>query len=221
MSRRLSEIELEQTKTIEGWIWPYKDVKCWPWLQREKDLPDLISKHCKDKNVVVEAGGNAGFYVKAYANLFKTVYTFEPDNLNFRCLTANVEEKNVFKFQACLGYDRQLVNLNTSRGNIGSYHVEVDTQENISKGIIPTLRIDDLNLPQCDLIHLDIEGFELEALKGSIETITRTRPVIAVEWMNHGSKYEADDNQIQTFLEQLGYSSIEKIYHENIFVYQK
>jgi len=216
MGKKLTIKELEQVTTIEGWMWPLKDSKCWPWLQNEKDLPHLISKHCKNKSVVVEAGGNAGFYVKQYAEIFKTVYTFEPDNLNFYCLSNNVKEKNVVKFQACLGSERKLIELTSSSRNIGAYSIHANVQ-----GFIPTLLIDDLNLHVCDLIHLDIEGFEYYALKGALETIKRTKPVIALEWMNHGeARYGSSNNDIEKFLNELGYKSVEKIYHENIFAYQ-
>ena len=49
------------------------------------------------------------------------------------------------------------------------------------EGAIPTLRVDDLGLKVCDLLYLDIEGYELFALRGSAETIRRCRPVIACE----------------------------------------
>jgi FkbM family methyltransferase len=201
---------------IDGWVWPLKDQKCWPWLQREHDLPALISAHCKEQRVVLEAGGNAGFYVKKYAELFNSVYTFEPDNLNFQCLVANVKEKNVFKFQSCIGYDRNLVSMVSSNRNIGMYHINLE-----ESGFITTIQIDDLNLPVCDLIHLDIEGFEFEALKGGIETIKRCKPVIALEWMNHGERYGNPDEKIEQFLTELGYTSVDKVYHENIFVFKE
>jgi FkbM family methyltransferase len=212
---KLTDQEREiATTTIDGWVWPAKDRNCWDWLQTEKDLPELISNLCSEKSVVIEAGGNAGFYVKKYSEIFDTVYTFEPDNLNFYCLSQNVREKNVIKIQSCLGDARKTVSLSSSKKNTGAYSVDTDVN-----GIIPTLLIDDLHLEKCDLIHLDIEGFELFALKGAIETIKRTKPLIALEWMNHGDKFDASDNKIEEFLETLGYKSIKKIYHENIFAY--
>lgn len=211
---KLTPEQLEEKTIIDGWVWPLKDQKTWPWLQNEHDLPDIISKYCSQKRVVVEAGGNAGFYVKKYSKLFETVYTFEPENLNFQCLVENVPEKNVIKIQSCLGYDRNLVDLVMSRRNIGMYHVSLE-----STGQIPTLRIDDLNLQICDLIHLDIEGFEYEALRGAEDTIKRTRPVIALEWMNHSAKFGTTEDTIENFLLSLGYKSAKKVYHENIFTY--
>jgi hypothetical protein len=38
--------------------------------------------------------------------------------------------------------------------------------------------------------------------------------------MNHGEKFGAGNNDIEKFLNGLGYMSIEKIYNENVFVYQ-
>jgi FkbM family methyltransferase len=216
MGRRLTEEQQEMTMELEGWIWPYKDVKCWPWLQNEKDLPDIIASECEHKRVIVEAGGNAGFYVKAYAALFDTVYTFEPDNLNFFCLSQNVREKNVIKMQACIGHSRKQVSMITSRGNIGMYHVDRQVT-----GIIPIIQVDDLNLEICDCIHFDIEGFEFEALKGSIETIKRCKPVIALEWMDHSKKFDAGNDVIESWLTDLGYRAVKEIYHEKIFRFEK
>lgn len=216
MGRRITEEQAEMTMELEGWVWPYKDVKCWPWLQNEKDLPDIIASVCENQRVIVEAGGNAGFYVKSYARLFDTVYTFEPDNLNFFCLSQNVREKNVIKMQSCIGHNRQLVSLTTSRGNIGMYHVKKhDT------GIIPVIQVDDLHLEVCDCLHFDIEGFEFEALKGSIETIKRCKPVIALEWMDHSKKFDAGNDVIEAWLTDLGYKAVKEIYHEKIFKFEK
>ncbi len=214
------KLSLEEEETlvvnVDGWTWPAKDRNTWDWLQKEKDLPEVISSLCSEKSVVVEAGGNAGFYVKKYAELFDTVYTFEPDNLNFFCLNQNVREKNVIKIQACLSDNHNLVSLTPNRRNIGAYSVDPEVD-----GIIPTFLIDDLNLKTCNLIHLDIEGYELFALKGAIETIKRTRPLIALEWLNHGEKFDASDAKIEEFLTSLGYKSLIQVYHENIFFYQE
>jgi hypothetical protein len=43
------------------------------------------------------------------------------------------------------------------------------------------LTIDSLSLPNCDLIYLDIEGYEMLALFGAANTISNYFPVIAVE----------------------------------------
>ena len=39
-----------------------------------------------------------------------------------------------------------------------------------------------MDLPGCDFYKLDIEGFECEALRGSLETIKKYRPFIWIEY---------------------------------------
>ena len=95
----------------DGWLWPSNDRACWDWLQNEKDNPALVTNFCREKRVIVQAGGNCGFYIKQYAELFETVYTFEPDPQNFLCLVNNVAEQNVIKIQACLGNEHKLVGM--------------------------------------------------------------------------------------------------------------
>ena len=209
----MTEEELNKIELREGWYWPFKDRSCWPWLQNEKDNPDLVAAYCSSKRTIIQAGGNVGFYVRPYAAMFDRVITFEPERLNFQCLVQNVTEPNVIKVQACLGYERNAVGMIVSRKNIGAYHVSD------KPGLIPTLLIDDFNVQDCDLMHLDIEGFELHALRGAVETIKRCHPVIALEWMNHGEKYGAPDSAIEEFLNELGYHRRGEVYHDVIFTY--
>lgn len=212
MGYRMTEEELNRIELREGWYWPFKDRSCWPWLQNEKDNPMLVAAYCTERRTVIQAGGNVGFYVKPYAQMFDRVITFEPERLNFQCLVQNITEPNVIKVQACLGYERNAVGMIVSRKNIGAYHVSD------SPGIIPTLLIDDFAVQDCDLIHLDIEGFELNALRGAVETIRRCRPVIALEWMNHGEKYGAPDSVVESFLHSLDYVAHGDVYHDKVFI---
>ena len=45
------------------------------------------------------------------------------------------------------------------------------------------LRLDSLALPRVDLIKIDIEGMEAEALAGAAALIAKQRPIILVEWI--------------------------------------
>lgn len=157
-----------------GLLWPAADDETRRTSQLSIGDIDIVCGHCPERRVVVQAGGNCGLWPRALGERFRFVYTFEPDPANFRCLCANAPAENVFKFNAALGIDRRCVDLARNPKRVGSHHIA-------GAGPIPTLRIDDLALEVCDLIYLDVEGYEQFVLAGATETINRCRPVIAIE----------------------------------------
>jgi hypothetical protein len=74
--------------------------------------------------------------------------------------------------------------------------------ETKDKYYIPMITIDSLGLDDIDLMQLDLEGFEYDALVGARETIERCKPVIIVE--------STSDN-VDTFLAEFGYVNWKKI----------
>lgn len=159
----------------------------------------------KEKNVVVQAGGYCGVFPRLLSQIFDCVYTFEPDPLNFYCLTRNCQSDNVIKSQAALGNSHGL--LSVVRTNVHNKGMNVMRQSKTAS--IPTYRIDDLGLTACDLIALDTEGFEFEVLRGAAETISRFRPVITVE---------DPTPEIDSFLEKQEYK-IQAIVHGRDAIY--
>lgn len=196
----------------DGYWWPKSDKRCWQYMLDHPDIPEKVAEHVEEKNrkVIVQAGGNCGFYPKKYSELFETVYTFEPDWLNFYCLNLNVSTPNVIKAQACLGNEHKLVSLNIKEVNRGKNFVNGD-------GIYPVYKIDDLNLNSCSAIQLDIEGFEYYALLGAINTIQQHKPVIVLEiWDQLENRYEKNINQKTfEFLSSLGYQHIDTMYESD------
>ena len=79
-------LEYRKSRRHPGvWLWPRDDVWAWKWLNKigHWDLPVQISELCENKNLVIQAGGNAGLYPKQYSRLFQSVITMEPDHKNF------------------------------------------------------------------------------------------------------------------------------------------
>ncbi len=157
-----------------GLLWPTTDVGAAAVLFAQAGDLNTVYKHCRNFDVAIQAGGNCGIWPKAMGEKFRVVYTFEPDPINFRCLCANAPGENIFKYNASLGDKHVTTSLKLRPDNVGAHQVD-------GAGDIPMLRIDDFALSACDLIYLDIEGFEFEALLGADETIKRFKPVIVVE----------------------------------------
>ena len=77
--------------------------------------------------------------------------------------------------------------LDKSRQHYGAFQNHGAHRINLNEnGSEKTTKIDSLNLQICDLIQLDIEGFEYQALVGAKETLERCKPVIIVETAHGG-----------------------------------
>lgn len=151
------------------------------WGRKDIGNIDAALAHTPHRNVVVQAGGNLGIFPKYLAAHFEAVYTFEPEPEIFEFMCHNAPERNIFKFQAAVGCSRELVNISrVRRQNDGGTHHE-GIAHVAGPGVVPTLMIDDLGLKRCDLICLDIEGYELHALRGAHATIKLCRPIILCE----------------------------------------
>lgn len=137
------------------------DLTTYKAFEKETELLNIAKKHLTFNKVMVQAGGNCGKQLIKFAEYFDTVYTFEPDPVNFHCLVNNLPYDNVIKFQCCLGNDHNMVSLTAFADSIGGFYVNDDP------GRIPTIKIDDLNLPACDFLQIDVEGYEFNALQGA------------------------------------------------------
>ena len=71
-------------------------------------------------------------------------------------------------------------------------------------GDVPIRKLDGLGLEECDLIWLDVEGSELDALKGAEDTITRCRPAVIVEETDFAT-YGLPTGQAGEWLKARGY----------------
>ncbi len=206
--------EIREQK-IEGatdtkWWWAKTDTGAWigpveDW--NESHYHKYFNK-VQSRKVVVTAGGNMGLHTRAYSEMFERVFVFEPDTINFHALVRNNHADNVFFFKAALGKAAGWCHLNNSSQttNMGMHTVEAN-----EFGKVPMMAIDSLRLPACDLIQLDVEGYEYDALVGAKSTIEQHSPVIITE----GNK-----EIVIKYLAQLGYENTEPS-SKSDFIYTK
>jgi hypothetical protein len=67
---------------------------------------------------------------------------------------------------------------------------------------IPLITLDSLNLPRVDLIKIDIEGMEINALHGAAELIKSNKPILFIEWI------KSDQQELVSLLDAFGYNKI-------------
>jgi len=200
-------------KQINGYLWPECDTDCAAVIfDRVADMERAI-QHCNYFRVVVQAGGNTGVWPKRLGQRFEAVYTFEPEPDNFYCLVNNCPEENIITIQAALGNEHGRVGMGYPEGrrNMGACNVK-------GTGLIPTLRIDDFRFAYCDLIQMDIEGYESHAIAGAQDTIHRCRPVLMIEDKGLSDHYGIPKGWTKTFADEHGYTITETIARDVIMV---
>lgn len=183
----------------EGAFGNETDGPLYDWITGRDDFLQYVKK----RDTVVIAGGNCGMYVRFYKNYFNDVYTFEPEDLCFYCLDRNCVGEGYHKYHGGLGdVNDQLTLKRTPAPTNHGMHQIINFP-----GKVQMYRLDDLNLQHCDLIHLDVEGYEDKALIGSLGTIQKFNPVIILE--------RASGREV---IEPLGYRMVKELRMDSIFV---
>lgn len=174
------EINIEWNDTYRLW-WPsnenenvYKRM-----LNRVTDV-DKAVKYCKSHGVAVQAGGFIGMWPARLARWFVEVYTFEPIPHLYECAKKNTSHlPNVRVHNSGLSSRTGQMLIAQKRGGCSKMYTDDTAAE--KPLTVPVATIDSLGLIRCDLIMLDVETHELEALQGAAETIGTFRPVVVLE----------------------------------------
>jgi FkbM family methyltransferase len=166
-----------------------------PWFAEK------ITRHLKPGSVAVDGGANIGTLTRAMLDAGAKVLAFEPNSQAYECLVHNCPQ--AITFQAGLNCERGYAIMNR-QDNAGASYLSVG---GMGDAAVILRVLDEYELSQCDLIKLDIEGYELKALQGARVTIELFHPVLILE-INRGALERAGDSPeaIFEFLEDKGYS---------------
>jgi FkbM family methyltransferase len=159
----------------------------------------LANIEVEDNDVVIDGGACWGDTALYFANKAKNtkVYAFEFVPSNIELFNKNIVLNN--------NQNIRLIKLALSGESGKSYHLidagpssTFSEKETNSSMIIYTISIDDFveeyKVMKIDFIKLDIEGAELETLKGAINTIKRFKPKLAIAlYHNPVDFYEIPD----------------------------
>lgn len=204
-------------KRYHGYVWPNSaDANVMRYIQHSADMRHAM-RFVKATKAAVQAGGHCGIWPLWLSKKFERVFTFEPDPENFACLQVNcsreLEQEKIFAVNACLGEEPTKIYMKHNTRNTGGHK---GTRE---PGETPVVTIDGLQLAACDLIVLDVEGMELPALKGALNTITTFKPVIMLEDRDHGIRHGwGTRDELFTWLRKQGYREADRVSHDVVLV---
>lgn len=173
------------------------------------DLANASSLFWEKGSTILDIGGHIGTYSLIAASITENkVIAVEASPQNFRFLKNNKD---------CNGFDNLTVHnvaagseegtLQFTGGGSGGHVLGDQSQNGVE---VKCVKLDDLlgNLEALDFIKMDIEGFEIEAIKGARTLLNKFEPVILFECNGHTLKFfNKTPNDLFEILEnEFGYS---------------
>lgn len=175
-----------------------------------KSLRDLLlcrRDHFGDGVVALDCGANIGVHTIEWSKLMRgwgSVIAVEAQERIFYALAGNLTLQNCFNARAIwaavsdtpgeLSFPEPDYK---AQGSFGSFELRARMgTEFIGQAIdyakptstVKTIMIDGLGLERLDLLKIDVEGMEVEALQGGAETISRCKPILFVETVKSDKK---------------------------------
>lgn len=205
----------------DGWWIPDGDKQIleavkYEWSQKS----DYALSLCKNRDMVVQAGANIGYFPVKLSRVFNKVVSFEPFALNIEACKLNLTLRgveNVSLYEAALGDTHCGVSiLEAPSHNCGAVTVG-------GEGSIPSIKLDDLDLDCCDLVWLDVEGYEWKAILGSLLTIEKYKPVIILENKGLIPGFGGDFNgseMLRRKMIELGYCLVSRMMRDDFYVHK-
>lgn len=180
----------------EGWI--NKDKETSFDNYQKKEYQQALKK-VKNFRTAIDLGANLGIMSKRMVKNFQFVHSFEP--LFHEHLRKNVPEKNIQIYPYAVGDQEK-----TEMMRVGIYHSggsNIVTNPKDTKGLteVKVVTVDSFNFTDVDFIKIDVELYEMYALKGAEKTIEKYRPAILIE-LTANNPF---NKEIKQFFKQLGY----------------
>ena len=183
-----------------------------------RGLAGLRRHYFGDGVLAVDCGANIGVFTIELARHMKgwgSVISIEAQEFIYYALTGNIAINNCFNARAILaavgdadGSMSIPVLDYTAAASFGSLELKPSANEYIGQKVdyseagmvdVRLMKLDSLRLSRLDLLKIDIEGMEIEALNGAAETISKCKPICYVELL------KSDATRINSFFSERGY----------------
>jgi len=165
------------------------------------------------RGTFIDCGANIGIYTARAAGIVGErgkVISIEPGDLSFTRLSRNVDLNGFSQVELV----RKAISDQKSTARL--YHADggpvafsLAYKEGAEFEEVETTTIDDLmagaEVDRADCLKLDVEGFELAALRGARNTLSRMHPTVIFERTSYGARRLGVEDEVSSFLISLGY----------------
>jgi FkbM family methyltransferase len=191
--------------------WRIAPVEALNFGRYENDDAGVLESLFGPGQTILDVGANIGWYALHAARRFPsaTVHAFEPVPRTFEYLQRNVQTNNVknvvfhnFGLSDRAGHVQFFV---YPEGSGGASMANTSGRTDVVTVMARIKRLDDLDLSP-DVIKIDVEGAELFAFRGGMETLRKYRPAVFSEMLRKwAAKFDYHPNEIINLLGGLDY----------------
>lgn len=169
---------------------------------------------CAQTRTALDVGGHAGMWSMQLAKVFDHVEAFEPVAAHRECWHKNLYDvMNASIHAVALGAAPGSIRMHTAPTSSGDSWVA-------GEGNIPMVTLDSLGCTEVDFLKIDVEGSELNVLRGAEQTIKTWMPVIIVEQKpGHAQRFGYGEKDAIPYLESLGYKMVKEMSGDFIMVH--
>jgi FkbM family methyltransferase len=172
---------------------PNDYVQCMMFYNRySREILEVFRSFARPGDTVVDVGAHIGYFTLFLAELVGArghVYSFEPDPRASSFLTKSVDSSGmdwIHVSPLALGSGRGSIKFFLAKGLGSSSAIKAVQQLDAKETIVPTVSLDELVaegrvVGTIRLVKIDIEGFELDAIRGMLKVLRDHRPVVLVE----------------------------------------
>jgi len=153
----------------------------------EIDVLEEIGRLPLNDGIICDIGANIGNHSVYFSSVLKRdVYAFEPNKIARDILDKNIKvnclEKKIKVFEVALGAEESQGTMIVNKTNLGASHVSIVPSGNVAIRTLDSFISHDTKVA---LLKIDVEGFEVDVLKGAVETIKNNNPIIIAETQDH------------------------------------
>jgi len=170
---------------------------------------DIMKMYVEKESMYIDVGVNIGYHALAIQKETGcAVIGFEPNPTHFLVAGENCKNLPIQIYNAALGRRSETIMMTDVTIDDAGNYGETKQDDN---GTVEAkcVALDSLKVPKISGMKIDVEGFELDVMKGAEKTIDKYRPVIFYEALN------LDWTGCFDFLERKGYKQYWVACHNN------
>ena len=154
-------------------------------------------EHCTNRRTALDCGAHVGIMTHRMARDFYTTHAFEPQWGDYLEQNMQNQQGVYYLHRVALGAQEGTCDMQVNPTNTGGTHTTQGTTTRVKT-------IDSYGFRGVDLIKMDLEGSELDALQGAEHTINTFKPVLLIEL----ERVSTQRHEVERLLGDYGYAQI-------------